>query len=48
MKIRDYIDSFGEEVLEYYREDYGLNGWDRLLGCESKEEVDELLLVYKQ
>ncbi len=46
-KIREYIDKkYSEEVLENYREDFGLNGWDRLLGCESEEEVDEILGDY--
>lgn len=47
MNIREYIEKkYSEEVLENYREDYGLNGWDRLLGCEDEREVDEILEEY--
>lgn len=34
------------EVIENYKEDFGLNGWDRLMMCTSEEEVDELLGDY--
>ena len=33
--VREYVDRvYGEKVLEWYEEDYGLNGLDRLWGCE--------------
>ena len=45
--IREYVDRvYGEKVLEWYEEDYGLNGLDRLWGCEDKEEVDSILEGY--
>ena len=47
MNIREYIEKkYSEKVLENYREDYGLNGWDRLLGSVSEKEVDEILEEY--
>lgn len=44
--IYNYIESKYKGIIENYKEDYGLNGWDRLLMCGSEEEVDELLSEY--
>jgi len=45
--IYNYLESkYNKKIIENYVEDYGLNGWDRLLMCESEEEVDELLGVF--
>ena len=44
--VYNYIESKYSEVIENYKEDYGLNGWDRLLMCKSEEEVDDVLGEY--
>ena len=45
--VREYVDKvYGEKVLEWYEEDFGLNGLDRLWSCENKEEVDSILEGY--
>lgn len=45
--VREYVDKvYGEKVLEWYEEDFGLNGLDRLWSCENKEEVDSILDGY--
>ena len=45
--VREYVkEKYSVEVLEWYEEDFGLNGLDRLWSMGSEEDVDELLEMY--
>ena len=43
--ILDYLDTIPEEIIELFREDYGQNGWDVLVGG-SIEDAKEMLKHY--